>query len=77
MEAYEAFFDEYVSFMKSIDEDNLGLDQMTRYLEFLNKYNDAMEALDAIDESTLTPEEDKLYTETLLRIDQKLLEAID
>lgn len=75
MEAYEAFFDEYVAFMKDIDEDNVSLDQMSRYLDFLNKYSEAMEALEAIDESTLTPEEDLLYAETMLRIDKKLLEA--
>jgi hypothetical protein len=34
-----------------------------------------MEALDAIDETQLTPEEDRYYLDVLLRIDQKLLEA--
>jgi hypothetical protein len=34
-----------------------------------------MEALDSIDESKLTPEQDNYYLQVMLRIDQKLLEA--
>ncbi|MDO4414544.1 MAG: hypothetical protein Q4C20_05655, partial [Erysipelotrichaceae bacterium] len=77
MEAYEAFFDEYVEFMKAVDETNMSADTMIRYYDFLAKYADAMEKLDAIDESQLTPEEDQLYLDTMLRIEKKLLEAVN
>jgi hypothetical protein len=50
---------------------------MTAYLDYLTKYEKAMTALEEIDESELTPEEDRLYLDTMLRIDKKLLEAID
>ena len=75
MDAYEAFFDEYVEFMKSVDETSMSMESMVKYYDFLAKYEDAMEALDAIDETELTDEEDRYYLDVLLRIDQKLLEA--
>ena len=77
MDAYEAFFDEYVSFMKSIDETDMNMDTMMKYYDFLSKYSEAMEALDAIDESELSEEEDRYYLEVTLRIEQKLLEAME
>lgn len=75
MDAYEAFFDEYVAFMKTVDEANMGMDTMLKYYDFLTKYTEAMEALEAIDESELTEEEDLYYLDVMLRIDKKLLEA--
>ena len=75
MDAYEAFFDEYVAFMKTVDEANMGMDTMLKYYDFLTKYTEAMEALEAIDESELTEEEDLYYLDVMLRIDRKLLEA--
>ena len=77
MDAYEAFFEEYVSFMKAFDETDVSMDTMMKYYDFLSKYTEAMDALDAIDESELSEEEDRYYLEVMLRIDQKLLEAID
>ena len=76
MESYEAFFDEYVSFMQSVDENNTSTEVLMQYYEYLAKYEDAMTKLDAIDESELSYEEDLLYLETMNHINQKLLEAM-
>ena len=73
MDDLEAFFDSYVEFCRAYDVSDTGM--MLQYLDMMNKYNDAMKALDSIDESKLTPEEDAYYIQTMLRIDQKLLEA--
>ncbi len=73
MDDYEAFFDSYAEFMKSYDPSNTST--MFAYLDMLAKYADAMEALDEIDESALTPEEEAYYTQVMLRITQKLLEV--
>ena len=75
MESYEAFFDEYVSFMQSVNEGNTSTETLLKYYEYLAKYEDMMNKLDAIDESELSYEEDLLYLDTLNRINQKLLEA--
>ncbi|MBQ1297994.1 MAG: hypothetical protein IIY21_28405, partial [Clostridiales bacterium] len=48
---------------------------MMKYLSMMNDYAKVMEALDSIDESQLTPEQDSYYLQVMLRIDQKLLEA--
>lgn len=73
MDDYEAFFDSYIEFMKSYDSSNPVL--LMKYMEMMGKYTEAMEALEKIDESELTKEELQYYTDTMLRIEKKLLDA--
>ncbi len=73
MDSLEQFFDSYVEFMKTYDSSDTAA--MMKYLSMMNDYAKAMEALDSIDESQLTPEQDSYYLQVMLRIDQKLLEA--
>ena len=73
MDDYEAFFDSYIEFMKTYDSSNTMM--MVKYLEMMGKYADAMNALEKIDESELTKEELQYYTDTMLRIEKKLLDA--
>ncbi len=73
MDDLEQFFDSYCEFMKTYDSSNTAA--MMQYLNMMNDYAKAMEALDSIDESQLTPEQDSYYLQVMLRIDQKLLEA--
>ena len=76
MESYEAFFDSYIDFMESIDETSLATEEMLKYYQFLQQYEETMNKLDAIDESELTPQEDLLYLETMNRINSKLYNSI-
>ncbi len=73
MDSLEQFFDSYVEFMKTYDSSDTTA--MMKYLSMMSDYAEAMEALDSIDESQLTPEQDSYYLQVMLRIDQKLLEA--
>ena len=73
MDDYEAFFDSYIEFMKSYDSSNPVL--LMKYMEMMGKYTEAMNALEKIDESALTKEELQYYTDTMLRIEKKLLDA--
>ena len=76
MDSYEAFFDEYVDFMKNYDEDNMtDLGAYGKYASLMTQYADVMEKLDAIDEEELTAEEDAYYIEVMARINKKLLEV--
>ena len=75
MEAYEAFFDEYVEFMNAFKQDSTNLSMITKYAEFLAKYEKAMSEMEKIDETKLTDAEDKLFLETQLRINNKLTQA--
>ena len=76
MDEYEAFFDEYVEFMQKYSESDNPVALMTEYLDFMQKYTKAMEALDAIDESTLSDADSLYYAQVMLRIDEKLLAAM-
>lgn len=75
MESYEAFFDEYIEFLNAFKQDSTSLSMITKYAEFMTKYEKAMSEMDAINEDELTDAEDKLFLETQLRINNKLAEA--
>ena len=77
MDEYEAFFDEYVEFMQKYAASDNPVALMSEYLEFMQKYTKAMEALDAIDESTLSDADSLYYAQVMLRIDEKLLAAMN
>lgn len=77
MDSYEAFYDEYIDFMeryKNADSSNM-LAMMTDYMNYLEKYSEFTEKLDAIDENELTDAEALYYAEVTLRVSQKMLQA--
>lgn len=69
MEAYEAFFDEYVEVMTG--------GNMLQYAEMLIKYSSAMEALDKLDEKKLSNGDLAYYLDVMTRVNQKLLLVIE
>ena len=78
MEAYKEFFKEYVDFMKNVgnlDSSN-SLSFLSDYSEFIQKYEDAMNALDKMDTENMSEADRKYYTNTMLEIDQMLLEGL-
>ena len=75
MDSYEAFFDEYVVFMKKYEESDDPTSLLTEYSTYMTKYADTMEKIDTIDENELNDAELQYYTEVNLRISQKLLEV--
>jgi len=76
MDSYEAFFDEYVAFMKRYTASDNPLSMVSEYTEVMKQYTETMAALQAVDQSALSAEEALYYTEVVLRINQKLLEAV-
>ena len=77
MDEYEAFFDEYVEFMRVYSESDNPVALMSEYLEFMQKYTKTMEALDAIDESTLSDADALYFAQVNLRIEEKLLSVLN
>lgn len=75
MDEYEAFFDEYVEFMKKYNEDPSSLELVAKYGGMMKQYSDTMEALDSIDEDSLSTEDQAYLLEVQTRINQKLLEV--
>ena len=75
MDSYEAFFDEYIAFMKAMSDDPNNTAMLLKYATMMMQYTETMEKLDAIDESKLSPADDAYYIEVMARIEVKLLEA--
>ena len=75
LDEYEAFVDEYVKFMKSYRAGSASMNDMMKYLNFLSKYADFAERADAVDEKKLSNADYLYYSQVMLRISQKLLEA--
>ena len=74
MDSYEAFFDEYVAFMKKYQESENSLSMLADYMKNLEKYTDTMEKFEAWNDGTLNNAELKYYLDVLNRINQKILE---
>ena len=73
MDSYEAFFDEYAEFMSKYANSENPYGMLSDYLDFLNRYAEAMEKLDGIDTGTLSEAEKAYYLEVMGRITDKLL----
>lgn len=71
IDTIEAFFHEYVDFMKNYDASDLSM--LADYTSFLARYADASRVLESLDESKMTAQEEAYYTTVLLRIDKLLL----
>lgn len=73
MDEYEAFFDEYLAFMEKYEKSSdLSPEMLEDFSTYMERYNQTMEALDAIDEDSLSPADYAYYTEVMLRINKKI-----
>ena len=69
LDGYEEFFDTYIEVIS--DEDA----HLIQYMSFLTQYAETMEALESIDEDTLSEDDTTYYLVVLNRINLKLLVA--
>lgn len=76
MDSCEAFIDEFIAFLKAMDDDPDDFILLLKYASMMLRYTETLEKLDAIDESKLSPADDAYYVEVMARIDVKLLEAM-
>ena len=76
MDAYEAFYDEYIAFMKKYTESGSLTDMMSDYMSMLSKLEEWNRKIDAIDENKLSVADDLYYLLVTLRIEQKMLGTI-
>lgn len=76
MDSYEAFFDEYVEFMKKyMNADATSIVSMMQdYTDYMAKYTEMIQKLNALQNEEMSTEEALYYTEVSARITQKLLE---
>ncbi len=79
LDSYEAFMDEYIAFMQrytSEDTENAA-SMLSDYYKLLNRYDEFVEKLGALEEDDLTTEEWSYYFEVVNRVNQKLLALMD
>ena len=77
MDAYEAFYDEYIAFMKKYTSGEGDMMSMLGdYTNILARLDEWSAKIDAIDENALSPADDAYYLLVTLRIEQKLLGAL-
>lgn len=75
MDSYEAFFDEYCKFIKKYSETDDTTGMLADYADYMTKYADTMEKMNAIDQDELSTSEAAYYVEVTTRIAQKLAEV--
>ena len=75
MDSYEAFFDEYVDFMKKYSESDDVTTLFADYTEYMTKYADYIQKLESVDEDSLSDADLAYYLEVQNRINKKLLEV--
>ena len=75
MDSYEAFFDEYIAFMKKADESDDPAALLTETASYMTRYAETMEKMDEIDEDALSDADLAYYLEVHGRIMQKLSTA--
>ena len=75
MDSYEAFFDEYIDFMKKYSESDDVTALLADYTDYMTKYADYMQKLGEIDEESLSDADLAYYLEVQTRINKKLLEV--
>lgn len=73
MDAYEAFYDDYIAFMRKYTSGQINfMEMLDDYSYMLKKMDEWSELIDSIDESELSPADDAYFLLVTLRIEQKL-----
>lgn len=75
MDAYEAFMDDYVEFMKKYQDNPTDLSLLADYAKFMSDYSDYSEAFAEWEDEDLNDAELEYYMEVLNRVNKKLLEV--
>lgn len=76
IDSYEAFYDDYIEFMKKYSSDDANVtEMMIDYTDMLSELSNWTEAIEKMDESTLSTADDTYFILVTLRIEKKLLDA--
>lgn len=75
MDAYEAFFDDFIAFMQKYDEeDNISASMLIEYASMMSNYSKYVDEMDSIDQNSLSSEEQAYYLQVMARIEKKLID---
>ena len=74
MDDYEAFYDEYISFMRNYYSDpGNAINMMADYTRLMSSINDVNASFEALDDQEMSAEEAQLYLEVSTRVEAKML----
>ncbi len=76
MDEYVKFFEEYCDFMKKYKETSDTTKMLKEYNDYMKQYVETMEALEDMDTSDMSKEEEKLYLDTMNKVNKMLLDAM-
>lgn len=74
MDSYEAFFDEYIAFMKKYESSSDPTSMLADFATYMNRYAETMQALNEVDQSSLSVADAAYYAEVSARIMEKTIE---
>ena len=77
IDSYEEFMDEYIELMQEIGKNPSDMAILAKYTEFATKSLDVSEKFEALEDEDLTDEELRYYTEVALRVEGKMLKALN
>lgn len=77
MDSYEEFMDEYVAFMKKLEDNPNDLGLLADYADYMNKYADFVEAFEKWEDEEMNAAETAYYIDVQARVSKKLLEAAE
>lgn len=76
MDAYEAFMDEYCTFMKKyLGSDGTDLTLLADYAKYMSEYAEFVDAFEEWDEDEMNSKEMAYYIDVQVRVSKKLLEV--
>ncbi len=76
LDSYEAFMDEYIDYMKKIENGTSSTAALTEYYDLLAQYDDYVKKLDELDTSNMTEADYEYYIDVTARINKKLIRNI-
>ncbi|MCF0114661.1 MAG: hypothetical protein HUJ56_04855 [Erysipelotrichaceae bacterium] len=76
MDSYEQFYDDYVIFMQEYQKNPTDLALLAKYTTMISDLEEMDKTFEAWEDEDLNNEELAYYTEVTLRIEQKLLKAL-
>ena len=76
MDEYVAFFEEYCEFMKTYKTSSNPAKLLTKYNDYLKQYTESMSALEELEGTDMSKEEQKLYLDTMNDINKMLIDCI-
>ena len=75
MDSYEAYMDEYIAFMKKMNDDPTNATLLAEYTKMLVKYNEFAQAIEKYDTEKMSPADSAYYLEVMARVNKKLMDA--